>query len=88
MRRKVQLQAEVLDLTRRLAEETSSRKKSAYISSIDERYLNFVFVVLVVRAYSRLEESKDALISAEKESLVVKTQIQDILESRREVAAE
>lgn len=40
------------------------------------------------RLQIRAEESKDALISAEKELLVIRTQMQDVLDSRREVASE
>ncbi len=35
-----------------------------------------------------MEESKDALMSSEKELFVIRTQLQDALDSRREVAAE
>lgn len=52
----------------------------------------FIYVLPSYICFSRLqtraEESKDALISAEKELLVIRTQIQDVLDSRREVASE
>ncbi|KAF9450695.1 hypothetical protein P691DRAFT_773695 [Macrolepiota fuliginosa MF-IS2] len=63
---KVQLQVEIADLTRKLADEAASRAK----------------------IHVRLEDSKDALISVEKELLVVRTQLQDAVDSRREVASE